>query len=85
MSRHTEPSLRGMTKEAKQKRKELFSKVYRRLEVGEAVRAGDPEPINGWWKPVRQKWIGMVVDARYLGAFKRRCAGFISVNDADSK
>lgn len=77
--RHTEPSLQGQTKKAKDKRRKLFREVYRFLQPGEVVLASDRECLNGWWKPVRQKWIGIAVDEDRRGQFRRRCKGFVPI------
>lgn len=78
---HKEPSLRGKTKEAKDKRKEFFRKVYRFLGTEDTVQAADQEVINGRWYPVRGKWIGIQVTEKYRGTFRRRSSGFIPLEE----
>lgn len=78
---HKEPSLRGKTKEAKDKRKEFFRKVCRFLDANDTVQAADQEAINGRWYTVRDKWIGTQVTEKYRGTFRRRSAGFIPLEE----
>ncbi len=76
---HKEPSLRGRKKAAKALRKQLFRLVYRFLDENDVVMATDEECINGWWKPVRSKYVGLAFEPKHKGRFRRRSAGFIPI------
>lgn len=82
---HSEPSLQGAKKKARDRRKAFFRIVYRYLEPGEVVIATDRECINRYWKPVRDKWIGVVVCEKRRGQFRRRATGFVDINQVLDK
>ncbi len=75
--KRSEPSLMGKTKEAKDRRKSFFRKVYRFLGIEDTVMSTDQEAINGRWFAVREKWVGMQMTEKYRGTFRRRSSGFI--------
>lgn len=81
MKKHVEPSIRGRKKKAKAKRKALFDKVYRILEVGEVVQSYDREFRNGYMHRIHPRKIGTVVEPGSRGRYRRRIAWFVPIEE----